>query len=280
MTISAHAKLAVVGGLLAAFMFGCREKDNSTERRDSGPPTVIQDAAADTGNTPTDPPVVAHDGGTEVPPKPVGKPNGSTCALPTECASGFCADHLCCNTACDAQCYACDQASHEGTCTPLNGEDDLSAVVSCAGVNTCAADPSGGAACKLRDGESCNSDVECASAHCRTYFVDMDADGYGISSRSINRCDGVPRPPAGYAPVAGDCCDSDSGAHPGVTAFFVKADACGSFDWNCSGAEDKHNGGWCPSQGAPSASIISCGSICCYGASGYTSCASTAQACN
>jgi hypothetical protein len=35
-----------------------------------------------------------------------------------------------------------------------------------------------------------------------------------------------------------DCCDTDKNAHPGVTAFFTTADACGSFDYNCNGKED------------------------------------------
>ena len=35
-----------------------------------------------------------------------------------------------------------------------------------------------------------------------------------------------------------DCCDRDSRAHPGVTAFFTAPDTCGSFDYNCSGKED------------------------------------------
>jgi hypothetical protein len=35
-----------------------------------------------------------------------------------------------------------------------------------------------------------------------------------------------------------DCCDTDKHAHPGVTAFFTVADACGNFDYNCNGKED------------------------------------------
>ncbi len=205
--------------------------------------------------------------------------DGQSCASGSECASGFCADHVCCNTACDAQCYACDQPSAPGACTPLNGQDDVNSVVSCAGVNTCSADTAGGVACKFRDGEACNSDTECASGQCRSYYVDADGDGYGVLTRAIKRCDGTPNPPAGYATLAGDCCDSDAGAHPGVQDFFTKANACGSYDWNCAGGEEKQDGGWCPSQGAPGASIIACGSICCYGAGGYTSCSPAPQAC-
>jgi hypothetical protein len=42
-------------------------------------------------------------------------------------------------------------------------------------------------------------------------------------------------PPPGYVTVAGDCCDTDASAHPGQTAFFSSADACGSWDFDCDG---------------------------------------------
>jgi hypothetical protein len=35
-----------------------------------------------------------------------------------------------------------------------------------------------------------------------------------------------------------DCCDTDKKAHPGVTAFFVQPDDCGSFDYDCNGKDD------------------------------------------
>jgi hypothetical protein len=33
-----------------------------------------------------------------------------------------------------------------------------------------------------------------------------------------------------------DCCDTDNTAHPNQANYFTKTDACGSFDYNCSGA--------------------------------------------
>jgi len=49
------------------------------------------------------------------------KKNGQTCADPTECSSGFCADTYCCDTACKGQCSACDLKGTEGTCTAVLG---------------------------------------------------------------------------------------------------------------------------------------------------------------
>jgi hypothetical protein len=52
-----------------------------------------------------------------------GKPNGDPCAAATDCQSGFCADGVCCNTACggssDTDCQACSSAkgaATNGTC--------------------------------------------------------------------------------------------------------------------------------------------------------------------
>ncbi len=36
-----------------------------------------------------------------------------------------------------------------------------------------------------------------------------------------------------------DCCDTDPQVHPGQTSYFSVASACGSFDYDCNGSEDK-----------------------------------------
>jgi hypothetical protein len=55
--------------------------------------------------------------------QPLTRPNGSACAAASECTSGFCADGVCCNTACgggiDSDCQVCSKAkggSADGTC--------------------------------------------------------------------------------------------------------------------------------------------------------------------
>jgi len=42
--------------------------------------------------------------------------NGASCVADGECKSGHCADGVCCNTACDDPCAACNVAGHVGTC--------------------------------------------------------------------------------------------------------------------------------------------------------------------
>ncbi len=65
--------------------------------------------------------------------------NGAPCALETECASGFCVDAVCCDTACgggarDAQScsniYGAVAGLTNGTCTPLGTDDPCGALTS------------------------------------------------------------------------------------------------------------------------------------------------------
>ena len=44
--------------------------------------------------------------------------NGLACASASACASGFCVDGVCCETACAGKCVSCNQADRAGTCSP------------------------------------------------------------------------------------------------------------------------------------------------------------------
>ncbi len=47
------------------------------------------------------------------------KPGGASCSKDGDCASGYCADRICCNVACKAACVSCNQPGREGTCWPV-----------------------------------------------------------------------------------------------------------------------------------------------------------------
>ncbi|HYP97681.1 MAG TPA: collagen-like protein [Polyangiaceae bacterium] len=71
-----------------------------------------------------------------------------------------------------------------------------------------------------------------------TYYLDVDGDGYGVSSTSISSCD---PPGSGYVVQAGDCCDGGNLAvaskiHPGQQTYFTTpANECGiTWNYDCS----------------------------------------------
>ena len=174
-----------------------------------------------------------------------GKPLAEGCAASSECASGFCVDGVCCNTACDGQCFNCNQAGTVGYCTAQTTGDDLDAATPCTGSHTCSAPNTtfnvGG--CRMKDLQACKTAGDCASLNCETWYVDHDHDGYGDSNTTLKLCEEPgAAAPGGYVNTGGDCCDGDAYAYPGATRYFTSADACGSYDYNCDGIIQGSNG--------------------------------------
>lgn len=85
---------------------------------------------------------------------------GISCSAATLCASGFCKDGVCCDTACTAACKACNLVTKEGTCSSvINGEDNNE----CSGTSAC--DNNGN--CKSNNGQNCTAAGTCASGFCK-----------------------------------------------------------------------------------------------------------------
>jgi hypothetical protein len=146
--------------------------------------------------------------------------------------------------------------------------EDPAPTPSCSGSRICVTDQWGVTACLLKDGEACTLSSDCATGYCRTYYLDEDHDGYGVeSSDAIIRCDATPRVPEGYAATGGDCCDLDPAANPGAIGYFTTKDRCSSYDWNCSGAEERQSTTSCPTTGAE----LACGQACTIALKGTTS---------
>jgi hypothetical protein len=167
-----------------------------------------------------------------------GKPLAEACGANSECASGFCVDSVCCNTACDGQCSICNPPGNLGYCTGQITGDNTTSAETCTGAHTCsiAIAVLNLPACRLKDLQVCKANLDCASLNCVTYYVDHDGDGYGETTKTIQFCEEQgAAPPLGYVSQGGDCCDNDANAYPGETKYFVSPDACGSYDYNCDG---------------------------------------------
>lgn len=95
------------------------------------------------------------------------KCNGTTCGNASECESGNCVDTVCCNEACGGDCKSCNLAGSPGMCMniPLNGTDTMPV---CGGTQVC----NGNGACKLKLGEICVNDGDCASGKCTMVMGD------------------------------------------------------------------------------------------------------------
>ncbi len=92
----------------------------------------------------------------------VRQPNGGACTTTSQCASGNCVDGVCCNTACDGQCEACDNSGSVGTCSPTMGAPHGSRPA-CAGMGACAG------TCDGTSRANCGypgSSTECRAASC------------------------------------------------------------------------------------------------------------------
>jgi hypothetical protein len=88
---------------------------------------------------------------------------GEQCIQGDMCASGFCADQVCCDKACDGTCTSCNINGKEGTCSSLPlGEDDLFGATTCTATKTC----NGKGECKLKNGQTCTATGDCASGKC------------------------------------------------------------------------------------------------------------------
>jgi MYXO-CTERM domain-containing protein len=99
-----------------------------------------------------------------------GLEDGSGCALHADCASRFCADGVCCQTACDAPCQRC---SDSGVCGQVvSDSDDL-----CFGAQICDAE----GFCRRADGETCAEGGDCASGFC--------VDGVCCETACDGQCD-------------------------------------------------------------------------------------------
>jgi hypothetical protein len=186
------------------------------------------------------------------------KLDGATCQNGNQCASGFCVDGFCCNTACVGNCGACNVAGVLGTCTAYAPGDpgspscspylcdgaSLACPTTCddsvpdcvpshycdqPGLPTSSCQPDQG------NGQGCTNGNECASGFCPTEDLVCCADA----------CSGT----------CESCLGADTGGSDGLCGFVEyaqdPADECGSQLCNGAGSCDcglqpTPPGGACP----------------------------------
>jgi hypothetical protein len=108
------------------------------------------------------------------------KNNGAFCSNASECGSGFCAQGICCATACTAACKSCALATSMGLCRDVGtGAPDPSNTCVAKGAATCATNGmcEAGACQKFAQGTPCGSSS--CPAGTTTYTPGSTCDGAG-----------------------------------------------------------------------------------------------------
>ena len=103
-----------------------------------------------------------------------------------------------------------------------------------------AVSPDGLEECDGADNDCDGTADEANADGCATYYYDYDGDGFG-SDAVAGQC---LCSTSGYYTSAydTDCYDNDATAAPGETAYHTSDRGDGSYDWNCSGTEEKYYG--------------------------------------
>ncbi len=180
------------------------------------------------------------------------KQPGAACGVANQCASGACVDGVCCNTACDGQCEACDVPGSVGTCTAVSGAPHGERPA-CAGAGS-----SCGGTCDGSDRDACafpSAQTECVAASCtngvETHVAKCDGAGqcgtpttklcgdYACGQTTCRTECTSNADCASGACFAGQCMDKPMTAPPGQVLGEMAAcgcDAGGSAVWALLGA--------------------------------------------
>ena len=92
-------------------------------------------------------------------------PQGAPCSQNEECASGSCADGVCCTNACFGPCRSCNQPNANGVCQAYSVDTDPESEcggAKCNGAGACGVGPPPGRS----NGELCTSPTQCLSGFC------------------------------------------------------------------------------------------------------------------
>jgi Dickkopf N-terminal cysteine-rich region len=136
------------------------------------------------------------------------KANGRVCTLGNECQTGFCAQGVCCNTACTGTCQSCSLTATLGACSPVaNGATDPQGGCQSQGAATCA-----------NDG-FCDGKGACRKFAANTQCVAPVCGGTTPATTPARTCDGlgVCRPAAAAIPCAPFACNGTAACKAACT---------------------------------------------------------------
>ncbi len=163
---------------------------------------------------------------------------GGGCTANTECDTGLCVDGVCCETACDGQCQACNEPNQAGTCVTVAGTP-RSGRPACAGTGDCqgTCDGTTATSCSMPDTSKTCAAGSCASG---TATAASTCDGAGTCQAGMETncgaytcgtdtckttCTVVGDCATGYGCVGGACVvEQDGGAEAGEEAGEDAAD--------------------------------------------------------
>lgn len=169
---------------------------------------------------------------------------GTSCSDASSCASGHCVDGVCCDTACDAQCAACDVTDNVGTCTLVEGAPH-------APRESCPAD-------QCEDGVA-SADYTCTGADDTCQPTELACAPYRCGEDACrDRCEVDDDCVGGFICLEQRCvsdgttCDGSVITEPGGTTIDCAPYRCDDSDLcpqSCTNAADCVDGYTCSSQG-------------------------------
>ena len=187
---------------------------------------------------------------------------GHACTTFSDCASGHCADGVCCNTDCNGTCQQCTVAGKVGTCSRCRAASrirrparrTISRPRTCDGTGTCTTG-------KRTTGKPCTAGAQCTSSFC--------VDGFCCNSNCANTCYACNKTGA-----EGNCSVIQVGQqdHSATTT-------CDGPTKYCSGSgmcamDKKPNGQACPNGNSDCGSGFCVEGVCC-----NSTCLGTCQSC-
>jgi hypothetical protein len=182
-------------------------------------------------------PAAFCDGSSCAPKRALGQP----CGADSWCVEGHCApEGICCDEACATPCRSCAT----GTCGDVASGTDDSPPGACGGAQECAA-----GSCLSIDGQSCATDLACASGHC--------VDGTCCDTACQDACMACDIVPGACLPIAqGGVDDEPAGACTSPSACDGAGVCKAENGAACAGPDD------CASGNCPAPELVCCDQPC------------------